>query len=230
MKTGVLYLVATPIGNIADISERAKQTLASVDVIAAETPSRAKKLLAALDINCPKLISYRRANSGRQTIKIIGYLQKGRDVALISDAGNPLIADPGHNLVREAIFRRLPIQAIPGAAAFLVALIISGFNSQRFLFLGYFPRHPRRQRALWKQLSVLDRKLVSTVVFYEVPTRIIKMLDFLADKNAKLNIMVARELTKKFETVYRGDIGEVKQQLKREANLRGELTVVIGLR
>ncbi len=232
MKTAAkLYFVATPIGNLNDLSPRAKKILTEAEVIAAESKTRARKLLAFVKRKTsPLIIRYRQDNAPQQTTRILKFLTHGKTVALISDAGTPLIADPGRYLLNEAIARKIDFTVIPGPSAFLTALIYSGFDSQRFLFLGYFPRQPKRQRRLLRQLSKLERKLVKTLIFYETPHRLGKTLTILSQFCPRARLVIARELTKRFATIYRGRVVELKEMLTKEKKLKGEFTLVLEKR
>ena len=198
--SGKLFLVSTPIGNLKDISQRALETLAQVDLIAAEDTRRAGVLLHHFQIRTPTT-SYFDFNKEKKTPFLIERLKFGKSIALISDAGTPGISDPAFYLVREAIRHGISVEAIPGAAAFVAALIISGLPTDRFVFEGFLPPKKGRQTRL-KELAEEKR----TIVIYESPNRIHKtlkqLLEFLGDRK----VCICRELTKQFETVYRGTI------------------------
>ncbi len=199
-ESGILYLVSTPIGNLKDISQRALDTLAQVNLIAAEDTRRAGILLKHYKIATPTT-SYFDFNKEKKTPMLLDRLKSGESIALISDAGTPGISDPAFYLVREAIRQDITVEAIPGAAAFIVALVVSGLPTDRFVFEGFLPQKKGRQTRL-KELSEEKR----TIVLYESPNRIHKtlkqLLEFLGDRQ----ICICRELTKKFETTYRGTV------------------------
>lgn len=222
---GILYVVATPIGNLGDISMRAKEVLASVDLVAAEDTRHSRKLLTRLGLE-KKLISLHEHNEIARIPKIIQLLDGGHCVALISDAGTPLLSDPGYRLlkaVREQGLRAVPI---PGPSALTAALSIAGLPTDRFVFEGFLPAKSAARTTHLKTLLAEPR----TMVFYEAPHRLQKVLDDMAqilggDRLACL----ARELTKKFETVYHGTLDELAARAKRESDMgRGELVIVIS--
>lgn len=222
--TGTLYVVATPIGNLGDISERAKVTLASVDLILCEDTRVTYKLLQAFEIKTPTLSFHQ--HSGEIKIQaIIARLKEGENIALVTDAGTPGISDPGGKLV-EAVVKDLGQEAlitpIPGASAVVSALSISGFPTDRFVFLG-FPPHKKGRNTFFKQLA--EKK--ETLAFYESTHRIMKALDQLVEVIPDRNIVVCRELTKLYESIYRGTPEFVTEQLK-SSSIKGEFVIVIA--
>lgn len=220
--TGTLYIVATPIGNLEDITYRAVSVLKSVDYIAAEDTRRTRKLLSAYDIPV-RLISYHDHNKTRQAEKIIADLGTGKSVALVSDAGTPCISDPGYYLVNQAIHQDIPVISIPGASAVIAALSISGLPTDRFVFEGYLPRKPQRRR---KQIeSIKDEP--GTIIIYESPHRILATLQDIYDICGDRRIVIARELTKIHEEVVRGSLSTVLRSWAGK-NIKGELTVLIA--
>jgi 16S rRNA (cytidine1402-2'-O)-methyltransferase len=215
--SGKLYVVATPIGNLADISPRAVEVLKTVDAIACEDTRHSLKLLNHYEIKKP-LISYH-AHSGPTKIdKIMEILRDDQNVALICDAGTPGISDPGELLVKEAIREGFEVESIPGASAGIMALSISGMPTREYVFMGFLPHKKGRQTKL-KEIAQ-EKK---TVVLYESPYRIKKLLSELLDMCGDRKISVSRELTKKFEETYRGKISEVKDKIKE----KGEFVVII---
>jgi len=217
----MLYIVATPIGNLKDISLRAIETLKNVDLIACEDTRHTKILLNHYGINKPttSFFQHNRVNKGDY---LIGFLQGGKDVALVSDAGTPGILDPGYNLINLAIKNNIAFTVIPGASAFIGALVLSGKPAHEFYFAGFLPN---KKVARINKLQGLKR-LRCTVVFYESCHRILPALEDLSEVFDQCHIVVVRELTKKFEEVIRGSPIEVLHKLKKEKP-RGEFTVVI---
>jgi 16S rRNA (cytidine1402-2'-O)-methyltransferase len=221
-KPGCLYLVATPIGNLEDITLRALRILKEVDQIACEDTRHSLKLLNHFGIQKP-LISYHEHNEITRAAELVHAMEQGAAIALISDAGMPLVSDPGHRLVTLAIRHHIPVVPIPGAAALLAALSASGLPSEEFLFLGFLPgRSGERRRAL-EHLRIEDR----TLVFYEAPHRIAETVadarEILGDRPACL----ARELTKVHEEFRRGRLSQLEEELA-ERPVKGEITLIIG--
>lgn len=219
---GCLYLVATPIGNLEDITLRALRILKEVDQIACEDTRHTLKLLNHFDIHKP-LVSYHEHNEITRASELVLAMERGARVALVSDAGMPLVSDPGHRLVTLAIRHHIPVVPVPGPAAVLAALSASGLPTEEFLFLGFLPaRSGDRQRAL-ERLRIEDR----TLVLYEAPHRI---SDTIADAVAILGdrpACLAREVTKLHEEFRRGRLTEIFQSLN-ENPAKGEMTLVIG--
>lgn len=219
---GCLYLVATPIGNLEDITLRALRVLKEVDQIACEDTRHTLKLLNHFEIHKP-LVSYHEHNELTRAPELVLAMEKGSSIALVSDAGMPLVSDPGHRLVTLAIRHHIPVIPIPGPAALLTALSASGLPSEEFLFLGFLPaRSSERQRAL-ERLRIEDR----TLIFYEAPHRI---ADTLADAAAILGdrpACLAREVTKLHEEFRRGKLTDLFRSLQ-EHPAKGEITLVIG--
>jgi len=220
VEAGVLYLVSTPIGNLKDITLRALDILAGVDLIAAEDTRRARILLTHYGITTPTT-SYYQYNREKKTPYLIGKLKEGASLAVISEAGTPGISDPAFHLVYQAIQQGIRVVAIPGATAFVPALITSGLATDRFVFEGFLPAKKGRQKRLM-QLRAEER----TLVFYESPRRILKTLEELATNLGNRRVAVAREITKKFEEVIGGTLAEVLEQLRNKM-LRGEFVIVL---
>jgi 16S rRNA (cytidine1402-2'-O)-methyltransferase len=223
VSAGVLYLIATPIGNLEDITARALRLLREVDVIAAEDTRVTRKLLAHFDIHTP-LISYHAHSSAGRQDALVSRLLAGESVAVVSDAGTPCISDPGVELVAEVISAGIRIDPIPGASAPLCALIASGLPTGRFVFEGFLPRTKPDFRERVRQLAKEER----TTVLFEAPPRLIETLKALAsacgdDRPAS----VGRELTKKFEEHVRGSLAEVIAHFQ-ETPPRGECVIVVG--
>ncbi|VAX18088.1 16S rRNA (cytidine(1402)-2'-O)-methyltransferase [hydrothermal vent metagenome] len=222
-ETGTLYLVASPVGNLADITHRAVEILQSVDIIAVEDTRHTKRLLDHYEIKGRRLTSYHAHNVDRKTPALIERLKAGESVALISDAGSPGISDPGAVLVREAVAESVTVCPIPGPSAPILAVTASGFPSHRFIFEGFLPRKKGR-----KTLVESWRKEKRTIVFFEAPVRIVKTLIYIKEMIGDRKICVARELTKKFEEFIRGDISDVIYELESRASVKGEITVVVA--
>ena len=216
-----LFLIATPIGNLSDISFRAIETLKSVDLLCCEDKRVTAKLLNYYEISVPMRV-YHDHNKERQTPKIIAELQSGKTVGLVTDAGMPGISDPAFYLVRAAISENIEIITIPGASAGITALVASGLPTDRFVFEGFLPRKKGRQTRL-KNLADEER----TIIFYESPHRIERLLgeilEFLGDKQ----VVIARELTKIHESFYRGTANELKNNLH-SITKKGEFVVMVG--
>ncbi|MFN2399653.1 MAG: 16S rRNA (cytidine(1402)-2'-O)-methyltransferase [Gemmatimonadaceae bacterium] len=221
--SGRLYVVSTPIGNLGDLSQRAIETLRSVGAILAEDTRHSRNLLQHFGIET-KLQPYHEHNEARATPRAIARLKDGVDLALISDAGTPLLSDPGARLVRSAIEAGIQIIAIPGASALLTALVVSGLDAERFTFFGFLPRSGR-DRTL--ALEVLC-KLSHAAVVYEAPPRVASTLSELARIGAgERKAVVARELTKQFEEVRRGTVGELAAYYE-GSSPRGEVVIVLS--
>ena len=221
---GTLYVVATPIGNLEDISRRAVETLARADLIVAEDTRHSGLLLQRLGLNVP-MQSLHDFNERGKTEAIIQTLLAGRQVALISDAGTPLICDPGYRLVQRAIAESINVIPIPGPCALIAALSVAGLPTDRFFFNGFAPERGSARRELLESLT----QFPSTMVFYETPHRI---ADFLSDAavvfGAGRQASVAREITKKFESIYRDSLGNLHQLLAGHPEIqRGEFVVII---
>ncbi len=223
-KRGLLYVVATPIGNLADISERARTVLAEVDLVAAEDTRHTGRLLAFLGIQA-KLISYHDHNESAAAGRLLEAMEMGEDIALVSDAGTPLISDPGFNLVAAARERGFDVVPIPGACAAICALSAAGLPSDRFLFLGFPPRTMTQRRA-WLE-AVRDEP--GTLVLYESGKRITATLaDLGAVLGEQRRVVLARELTKRFETFLMGTASELQLRLEGDATQRlGEFVTLI---
>ena len=217
---GTLYIVSTPIGNLADMTLRAVAILQQVHLIAAEDTRHSRKLLAHYAIQTP-LWSFHDFNKERQAPKLIEQLSQGKSVALISDAGTPGISDPGFYLIREAIRRGITVQAIPGPTALIPALVVSGLPVHRFAFDGYPPAKKGRKK-FFEQLQPERR----TMILYESPHRLLRTLRDILSYLGDRHLVVARELTKKFEQVYRGRASEVLNYFE-NTSIRGEIVLVI---
>jgi 16S rRNA (cytidine1402-2'-O)-methyltransferase len=222
--TGRLQVVATPIGNLADLSERAREALAGADVIAAEDTRHTASLLKAAGIAKP-LISLHEHNESRRVPALLARLALGERVALVSDAGTPLLSDPGSELVHAAVAAGFEVSVIPGPSAITAALAVAGLPTERFCFEGFLPARERERRGALAALAQEPR----TLVFFEAPHRIAAALaDMAAVLGAERAAVVARELTKVHETIYRGTLRELAARAAAEANFaRGEITLVV---
>ncbi|MBI4851106.1 MAG: 16S rRNA (cytidine(1402)-2'-O)-methyltransferase [Acidobacteria bacterium] len=219
--TGILYLVATPIGNLEDITLRALRILKEVNLIACEDTRQTIKLLNHFLIEKPT-ISYHEHNEQGRTEQLINSLLEGKSIALVSDAGTPIISDPGLILVKKAIDRKIPVIALPGASALLPALITSGLESSEFTFIGFLPARSGERRK--KLLEI--KPLPFTIICYESPYRILESLSDAKDILGTRQAIIARELTKLYEETLRGTLAELLEQVKSKP-LKGELVLVI---
>jgi 16S rRNA (cytidine1402-2'-O)-methyltransferase len=219
---GTLYLVATPIGNLEDITLRALRVLRDCDAIAAEDTRRTGQLLQHFEIRKP-LLSYFKFNEAKRGVEIVDRLRHGDILALVSDAGTPGISDPGERVVRSAIQAGCRVEAVPGASALLPALTASGLNTAEFHFSGFLPHKSGQRR---KKLEAL-RTVPGTLALYESPYRIEKLLDELTDIMPARQVVLAREITKKFEEFLRGTPAELLE-IARKRSLKGEFVVLIA--
>jgi 16S rRNA (cytidine1402-2'-O)-methyltransferase len=220
-----LFIVATPIGNLSDITFRAVETLKSVDLIACEDTRHSRKLLDHYGISKP-LTSLHEHNEAGRAAELIDRMLAGASVALISDAGTPLISDPGFRLVREAAARGVRVTPIPGPSASLAALSASGLASNEFLFAGFLPRKEGERRRKLEQLSIAP----ATLIFYEAPHRVLATLAEIAEIMADPEICAARELTKLHEEFLRGKASEVASILRARGEVKGEFTLLVAPR
>jgi 16S rRNA (cytidine1402-2'-O)-methyltransferase len=219
---GALYVVATPIGNLEDVSERALRVLREVDRIAAEDTRRTAKLLSHYGIHTP-LTSYHDAAERRKAPELVAEIREGASVALVSDAGTPLISDPGYRLVRAALDAGLAVVPIPGASAATALLAVSGFATDRFVFEGFLPQREGRRRRRLEALRGEPR----TIVLYESPHHIERTLAEMEQVFGQRPIVVGRELTKVFEEIVRGTIPAVRAAVSAKPP-RGEYTLVVA--
>ena len=220
---GCLYLVGTPIGNLEDITLRALRILKEVDQIACEDTRHTQKLLNHYEIRKP-LISYHEHNEMTRAPELLISLEQGAKIALVSDAGMPLVSDPGHRLVTLCLRHHVPVVPVPGPSALLASLAASGLPNEEFLFVGFLPARTGERRRALERLRIEDR----TIILYEAPHRI---LDTLADLEAVfgpgLRIVLARELTKIHEEFLRGAVSEVRTQMAARDRVRGEITLLV---
>ena len=221
--SGKLYLVPTPIGNLEDITLRAKRILQEADYIAAEDTRTSGILLEKIGVH-NHMLSFHKYNSKERAPELIQLMKDGAVIAEISDAGMPVISDPGYILVQECIKNNIPVVPLPGASAFATALIASGFDAQPFTYYGFLPRKKSEQQPFFEQM----KKAHATSIFYEAPHRLTKTLNNLSEiLNSERKIVVARELTKIHEEFIRGTISEVTDYFEQNAP-RGEFVVLIS--
>ncbi len=219
---GKLYLVSTPIGNLEDITLRALRILKEVDLIAAEDTRHTRKLLSHYDIHKP-LISYHEHNQREKEEFLLEEIKKGKNLALVTDAGTPGISDPGVNLVKRFLQESIPVIPIPGPSALIAALSISGLPTESFIFYGFLPhKHSARQRMF---SSLKDRP--ETLVFFESPQRLKACLQDALKTFGDRQAVVAREITKIFEEVYRGKLAKIIKEIEGK-EIKGEITLVIA--
>ncbi len=219
--TGTLFVVATPIGNLADLSSRALETLETVDYIACEDTRVTSKLLSSYDIK-KSLLTYFQHSRLSQVNKLISLLEEGKNIALVTDAGTPGLADPGGRLIADILDKDIKVIPIPGPSALATALSISGMPVDEFHFFGFLPHKKGRETKLYE---VIDSRVTS--VLYESVHRIEKLLKQLTEYGIeRRNVVVCRELTKKFESVYRGNAEQVLRQLQAD-QIKGEFVVII---
>jgi len=218
---GTLYIVSTPIGNLADMTLRGIEALRSVDLIAAEDTRHTRILLDHYQITT-RMTSYFEYNKIQKTEYLLKVLREGKSVALVSDAGTPGISDPGYRIIRMCIDNRIPVIPIPGASGLLTALVVSGKPADKFTFEGFLSNKPIKRKNQLKKLKSEDR----TAVLYESPHRILKLLTDILEVYGDVEIVVARELTKKFEELRREKVTDALEHFK-SATPRGEFIVII---
>jgi 16S rRNA (cytidine1402-2'-O)-methyltransferase len=223
MPTGTLYLVATPIGNLEDITLRALRILKEVHVIACEDTRHTRKLLDHYGI-ATRAVSYHEHNENERARELIERLLAGENVAVVSDAGTPLISDPGYRVVTEAVTAGVQVVPVPGASAVLSAVAASGLPTDSFYFGGFLPAKRTQRRRALEEVKALP----ATLVFYEAPHRIAEALADIGEVLGSRQLVVGRELTKMHEEFLRGTAAEIGRQLGERVSVRGELTIVIG--
>ena len=218
---GTFYICPTPIGNLNDISTRLVQVLSKVDIIYAEDTRIAKKLLSHLNQKI-EIRSYFKGNEVKKIDEILNLLDDDKSIAMISDAGTPLISDPGNTLVKELIKSKVEIVSIPGPSSVLVALTLSGFDTEKFTFLGFVPKSGKERAQFFNYIQ--ETQL--TLICFTSPNRLKKDLEEFVNKNIENEIVVCRELTKKFETIYRGTATTLLRDIP-DTEYKGEVTLVI---
>lgn len=222
---GTLYVVATPIGNLADLTPRAREVLASVALIAAEDTRHTRQLLQSCGIGTA-LTSLHEHNEAQKSSELVARLARGESIALVSDAGTPLVSDPGFDLVAAARRAGISVVAIPGACAAIAALSVAGLPTDRFVFEGFLPAKPAARSERLEQLAREDR----TLIFYEAPHRLGEVLhDMTRIFGAERNASISRELTKRFETTYSGTLAQLSEAAARDSDMsRGEIVIVVS--
>ena len=219
---GKFYIVSTPIGNMKDITFRAIEVLNNVDLIASEDTRRTINLLNFYNIN-KKLISYHKFNEKHRTDELIKFLKSGKSIALVSDAGTPLISDPGYIIIKKIIDENIDVEAIPGATALIDAVVLSGLSTEEFLFVGFLSTDNKKRRE--KLLSIKDYKM--TLVFYISPYKLIKYLEEMVEIFGEdRKVALCRELTKKYEEVNRDSINLILNEYKNR-DIKGEFVLVV---
>ena len=226
MEYGTLYIVATPIGNSQDMSPRGIKVLTEVDIIAAEDTRRSMILLNKLEIH-NKLMANHKFNEHGKAKYFISELKEGKSIAVITDAGTPCISDPGNELIKAAVAEGIKVVGIPGCCAAVNALSISGFELSSFLFYGFFPRENPDRRKLLEQIRKGNTR---TFAFYESPKRIMDLVDFFINEEAKVQMCLCNDMTKLHEMTFRGTPEEVKEQMLLKGNYdKGEFAIVIEI-
>lgn len=221
---GILYIVATPIGNLSDMTKRGVEVLEKVDFILCEDTRTSSHLLNSFGIK-NKLISYHKFNEEKRSEEVIQLLKNGHDIALITDAGTPCISDPGSILVRDCIKNKIEVYSLPGASAFVTALTLSGLSISNFAFYGFLERKNNSQK---EHLQKIEENDIETVVFYESPKRIIETIQNIKEVMKDPYIIVLNDLTKKFEKKYYGQSSLVLEELLKNANHElGEYVIVV---
>lgn len=233
---GTLYIVATPIGNLQDITFRALKTLSDVDFIVCEDTRKTGNLLnltagmlGKTDKKRPQLISYYEENEKQRIPEIIKVLNMDLNVALVSDAGTPAISDPGFKLIRECIKEGIRVESIPGASSVISSLVSSGLPTDKFMFLGFLPKKQGHRLNLLKDLKEITKIISQTVIIFESPFRLTKTLIELQNIFGDIDVVVARELTKIHEELKRGSITQVLSYFKAK-NVKGEIVILFSLK
>lgn len=221
---GKLYLVATPIGNLEDITFRAINVLKEVDIIAAEDTRHTLKLLNFYEISKP-LISYHRHNEEVKSEILINKLLEGKSIAVVTDAGTPGISDPGEEIVKEAIKNNVEIIPIPGACALINALIPSGLNTKQFVFYGFLPLNKKNRKNTIEKIKKEDK----TVILYEAPHKLIKTLEDILENIGDIYCVIAREITKIHEEFIRENISKILENLKNKEAIKGEHIILLDM-
>lgn len=218
-----LFIVPTPIGNLSDITLRALDVLRGAELIICENILHSKVLLDHYDISCAAVIAYSdKSEDNKSANRIVSKMLKYEKVCLISDAGTPLISDPGFKLVREAIKQGVQLEALPGPTAFVPALVLSGMSSNHFVFLGFLPNTFEKRLIEIKKFSSYEK----TTIIYEAPNRILSLLEEIKEVHGNINIALCKELSKMYQNVYRGSIDQIYEALKNQP-LKGEFVLII---
>jgi 16S rRNA (cytidine1402-2'-O)-methyltransferase len=222
IEKGTLYIVATPLGNLKDITLRALEVMKQSDLIAAEDTRRTQKLLSAYDLHCP-LVSFNENNQYRKIPFLIERLQLGQQVSLVTDGGTPGISDPGRALVRETRLAGIKLVPIPGPSALTCALSVSGLPGESFIFLGFLPRRKGRRKKILEEMKGQKR----TVIFYEAPHRVKTLLEEIRAVLGEREVTLARELTKIYEEINTGPVSKLIEQMSGR-DPRGEYTILLA--
>jgi 16S rRNA (cytidine1402-2'-O)-methyltransferase len=217
-----LFVVATPIGNLEDITLRAIRILSEVDLIAAEDTRKTRILLAKYNINTP-MTSYHKFNLNEKTEKLKNLLRSGKNIALVSNAGMPGISDPGYEIIRASLDQNIRVEPIPGPSAAITALAVSGLPADEFVFAGFLPKKPGKKAKKLKELAAENR----TIIIYESPFRVVKTLKDILGAMGDRQIALCRELTKKFEEVMRGKVSALAGKLE-GSRIKGEVVLIIA--
>jgi len=220
-KTGILFIVPTPIGNLADITFRAIDILKKVSLIGAEDTRNSKKLLKHYDINTP-MISYHKFNERKRVYQLLDRLQNGEDIAIISDAGTPGISDPSSIIIKETINCGIKIEVLPGATAFIPALVASGLNCERFQFIGFLPEKNKTREILLENIKSNE----NTLIFYEAPHKLHKFLKYLFDYLGNRKISIVREISKIYENHYRTTLKDIIKNPE-QIIAKGEFVIIV---
>ena len=221
METGILYVVATPIGNLEDITLRAIRILKEADLIAAEDTRRTLKILNHYEITKP-LISYHRHNEGTKSDILINKILEGNNIAIVTDAGTPGISDPGEEIVKEAISKNIEVIPIPGACALVNAIIASGLNTKEFAFFGFLPLNKKNREEILNKIKEEQK----TVILYEAPHKLIKTLEDIQKNIGNIKCVLAKEITKVHEKFIRGNISDLLEIMKEP---KGEYVIILDL-
>ena len=225
---GILYIVATPIGNLQDITLRAIKILQEVDVIACEDTRKTGILLSqVMPSGCqkPRLVSYYEQNELQRIPEVVAALKDGLNIALVSDAGTPTISDPGFKLVRECIEQGIRIESLPGASSVITALAVSGLPTDKFLFVGYPPKKPGHRKTLFENLTKLPIK--TTIILFESPHHLIRTLEGMKEVFGDIDIIICRELTKIYEEIRREKISESLAHFEKTTP-KGEFVILLN--
>lgn len=221
-----LFIVATPIGNLRDITFRAIEILGSVNLILAEDTRTIQNLLTHYNIPKPEIWSFFEGNEEKQIENVLGRIARGDNVALVSESGTPIISDPGYKLVRGAIEQGIALEAIPGPSAAITALVSSGLPPDKFLFIGFLPKKPGKKHSLLEQIK--NSNLETSVILYESPYRVLKTLGELEEVFGDINVVLSRELTKIHEEVRRETISEALSHFTKTPP-KGEFTILFHI-
>lgn len=227
MDKGILYIVATPIGNLQDITLRAIEVLKKVDTIACEDTRKTSILLKSLGIEGKHLVSYYEQIELRRIPEIINALKNGLTIALVSDAGTPTISDPGFKLIRECIREEIKVESIPGPSSPVSALVMSGFPTDKFLFVGYPPKKQGHRKKFFENILNSNKILKTTVIIFEAPHKLLKTLGEMKEVFGDINIVSGRELTKIHEEIRREKILESIKHFSKETP-RGEFVILLN--